>query len=108
MYIVFIVLFYLSLVNVVMIAPAGIEINADDPTPMYVRMVAARLYQQEKLKKQCLAKLLKDENVFLSGLIKQLRSENNLFRQRLHFPNSVAPLLRSLSLEYEPEKILHF
>jgi hypothetical protein len=61
-----------------------------------------------EVKKQCLAKLLKDENVFLSGLIKQLRSENNLFRQRLHFPNSVSPLLRSLSLEYEPEKILHF
>ncbi len=36
-------LFYLSLVHVVMIAPAGIEINADDPiiTPMDVRMVAA-------------------------------------------------------------------
>ena len=42
-----------------------------------------------------------------------LRHENNLFRLQLGMPRrqynyGIPPLLRSASLEHEPEKILHF
>jgi len=90
------------------------------PTKEYKLKEQIKLLDQRMRveKKQCWdeIELLKHENVHLSRLVENLIDENNLFRRRLHLPefgDSVAPLLRApllraASLEYEPEKILHF